>query len=64
MAEMTAREMGRIWLADALSLTVLAIEKAPGKRNAYAVRFLRRLLDEDPHITIEEAVLARLRWPP
>jgi hypothetical protein len=37
MAEMAAREMGHIWLADALKLTVLAIEKAPGKRNAYAM---------------------------
>jgi hypothetical protein len=58
MAEMTAREMGHIWLADALKLTVLAIEKAPGKRNAYAVRFLSRLLKEDPGLTIEDAVLA------
>jgi hypothetical protein len=58
IAEMTAREMGHIWLADALSLTVLAIEKAPGKRNAYAVRFLRRLLEEDANLTIEEVVVA------
>jgi hypothetical protein len=55
---MTAREMGHIWLADALSLTVLAIEQAPGKRNAYTIRFLRRLFDEDAGLEIEEVVLA------
>ena len=37
---------------------MLAVEKAPGKRNAYAVRFLRRLLEEDKSITIDEAVVA------
>jgi hypothetical protein len=58
MAEMTAREMGHIWLTDALALTVLAVEKAPGKRNAYTTRFLRRLLDADENLTIDEAVLA------
>jgi hypothetical protein len=58
MAEMAVREMGHVWLSDALKLTVLAIEKAPGKRNAYAVRFLRRLLEEDENLTIDEAVLA------
>ena len=58
IAEMTVREMGHIWLSDALALTVLAIEKAPGRRNAYAVRFLRRLLEEDSNLTIEEAVVA------
>jgi hypothetical protein len=44
MAEMTARELGHLWLADALELTVLAVWKAPGKRNVYAVSFVRRLL--------------------
>jgi hypothetical protein len=57
-AEMAAREMGHIWLADALALTVLAVEKSPGKRNAYTVRFLRRLLEEHENLTIDEAVLA------
>jgi hypothetical protein len=58
IAEMTAREIGHIWLSDALALTVLAVEKAPGKRNAYAVRFLRRLFEDDPNLTIDEAALA------
>jgi hypothetical protein len=58
VAEVTAREMGHVWLADALALTVLAVERAPGKRNAYTTRFLRRLLVEDPNLTIDEAALA------
>jgi hypothetical protein len=50
--------MGHVLLTDALALTVLAVEKAPGKRNAYTTRFLRRLLEEDENLTIDEAVLA------
>ena len=46
VAEMTARELGRITLAEALALTVLVIEKDPGRRSRYAVRWLRRLLQE------------------
>jgi hypothetical protein len=58
VAEVTAREMGHIWLTDALALTVLAVETAPGKRNAYTTRVLRRLLDEDgPHVAGRESVL-------
>ena len=37
---------------------MLAVEKAPGKRNAYAVRFLRRLLEENENLTIDETVMA------
>jgi hypothetical protein len=50
--------MGHIWLADSLKLTVLAIDNAPGKRNAYTARVLRRLPEEDENLTIDEAVLA------
>ena len=58
VADVVVREIGHVWLTDALALTVLAVEKAPGKRNRYTVRFLRRLLDDDPNLTIDEAVLA------
>jgi hypothetical protein len=57
-AEMAARAMGRVSLQESLALTVLAVEKAPGKRNAFTTRWLRRLLEEDANITIDEAVLA------
>jgi hypothetical protein len=58
VAEVVVRDMGHVWLTYTLALTVLAVEKAPGKRNRYTVRFLRRLLDDDPNLTIDEAVLA------
>jgi hypothetical protein len=39
-------------------MTALAVQKAPGRRSRYTVRWLRRLLEDDPNLTIEEAVLA------
>jgi ribosomal protein S7 len=53
-AEMTARELGRITLAESLALTALVVQKDPGRRSRYAVRWLRRLLEEDQNLTIEE----------
>ena len=58
VAEMTARELGRISLAESLALTALVVQKDPGRRSRYAVRWLRRLLEEDEHLTIKEATLA------
>jgi hypothetical protein len=58
MAEATARELGRISLEEALSLTALVAEKEPERRSRYAVRWLRRLLEEDENLTIEEATMA------
>ena len=55
---MTARELGRITLEDALALTALMAQKEPGRRSRYAVRWLLRLLEEDENLTIEEAALA------
>jgi hypothetical protein len=57
-AEMVARELGRLSLSDSLALTALAAQKDPGRRSRYAVRWLRRLLEEDPNLTLEEAQLA------
>jgi hypothetical protein len=39
VAEMTARELGRITLEEALALTVLVVQKDPGRRSRYAVRW-------------------------
>jgi hypothetical protein len=58
VAEMTARELGRISLDEALALTVLVVQKDPGRRSRYVVRWLLRLLQEDENLTIEEAGLA------
>jgi hypothetical protein len=58
IAEMTARELGRLTLADALELLVLVVEKDPGRRDRFAVRWFRRLLEEDENLTIDEAVPA------
>jgi hypothetical protein len=58
VAEMTARELGRITLEEALALTVLVVQKDPGRRSRYAVRWLLRLLQEDENLTIEDAGLA------
>jgi hypothetical protein len=58
MAEATARELGRISLEEALALTALVAEKEPERRSRFAVRWLRRLLDEDESLTVEEATMA------
>jgi hypothetical protein len=58
VAGMTARELGKVTLEDSLALTALVVQKDPGRRSRYAVRWLLRLLEEDENLTIEEAALA------
>jgi hypothetical protein len=58
LAEGMAREVGQITLAEALELVALVAQKDPRRHSSYAVRWLRRLLDEDERVTIEEAALA------
>ena len=58
VAEGMARDMGTLTLEESLAPTALAAEKSDGKRSRYAVRRLRRLLEEDANLTIDEAVLA------
>jgi hypothetical protein len=43
---------------DALELTVLVARKDPGRHPRFAARWLLRLLEEHPSLTIEEAALA------
>jgi hypothetical protein len=57
-AEATARELGRITLDESLALTALVAEKDPQRRSRFAVRWLRRLLEEDESLAIEEATMA------
>jgi hypothetical protein len=58
IAEMAAREVGRLTLGEALALTALVAQKDPARRSRYLLRWLGRLLQEDEHLTIEEAALA------
>jgi hypothetical protein len=55
---MAAQEMGNDTLAESLALAALVVQKEPGRRSRYTVRWLRRLLEEDPNLSIEEAALA------
>jgi hypothetical protein len=55
---MTARELGRITLDESLALTALVAHRGPARRSRYAVRWLRRLLEEDENLTVEKAALA------
>jgi hypothetical protein len=62
VAEMTAHDVGRLTLSESLALTSLAAQKAPERRSRYTVRWLRRLLEEDANLMIEEAALAASAW--
>jgi hypothetical protein len=58
MALAAARDLPQLSLVDALELTVLVARKEPGRHQRVAARWLLRYLEEDPHATIEEALLA------
>jgi hypothetical protein len=50
--EMTARELGRIPLSESLALTSLVVQKDPGRRPRFTVRWLLRLLEDgDLYVT-------------
>jgi len=57
-AEMAAREMGNVSLADALALTLLTVEIGDDRWRRAAARWLGRFIVESPAITISEAGLA------
>ena len=56
VAEATARELGRISLAEALELTILIAKKEPKRLPKVAVRWLQRYLEEQ-EATLEEVAL-------
>jgi len=58
MAIAAAKDLPQLSLLDALELTVLVARKDPRRHPRVASRWLLRLLEEDPHATIDEAVLA------
>jgi hypothetical protein len=45
-------------LSSAAAAVVSLVEEAPERRSRYTVRWLRRLLEEDANLSIEEAALA------
>jgi hypothetical protein len=53
-----ARELPQLSLLDALELTMLIARKDPTRYPRVAARWLQRLLEEHPEMTIEEAALA------
>lgn len=53
-----AKELPQLSLLDALELTMLIARKDPSRYPHVAARWLRRLLEEHPDVTIEEAALA------
>jgi ribosomal protein S7 len=58
VAEVTARELGRITLAEALELTILIAQRDPRRHQRVAVRWLQRYIDEHPEVTLGDALLA------
>ena len=53
-----AKDLPQLSLVDALELTVLVARKDPRRHPRVAARWLLRLLEEQPDVTIEEAALA------
>jgi hypothetical protein len=53
-----AKDLPQLSLSDALELTMLVARKDPRLHPRVATRWLLRLLEEDPALTIEEAALA------
>jgi hypothetical protein len=55
LAEVTAREIGRVTIAEALELTALVARKQPERYGRFAARWLclyLELADLDPHEAI------------
>jgi hypothetical protein len=53
-----ARDLPQLSLLDAFELTMLIARKDPNRYPRVAARWLQRLLEQHPDITIEEAALA------
>lgn len=56
MAEVTAREMGRLSLEEALELTALIAFKDPRRHGRAGARWLRRFLDENDAAGLDDVV--------
>jgi hypothetical protein len=57
LAEVTAREIGRVTIAEALELTALVARKQPHRYGRFAARWLCLWLEEHEKATLEEVAL-------
>src|SRR5947208_1629219 len=57
LAEVTAREIGRVTIAEALELTALVARKQPERYGRFAARWLCLWLEEHEKATLEEVAL-------
>ena len=63
LAEVTAREIGRVTMAEALELTALVARKQPDRYGRFAARWLCLWLEEHEQATLEhvEVLVSNLR---
>ena len=57
LAEVTAREIGRVTIAEALELTALVARKQPHRYGRFAARWLCLWLEEHDKATLEDVAL-------
>ena len=57
LAEVTAREIGRVTIAEALELTALVARKQPHRYGRFAARWLCLYLEEHEKATLEDVAL-------
>jgi hypothetical protein len=57
LAEVTAREIGRVTIAEALELTALVARKQPGRYGRFAAHWLCLYLEEHEKATLEDVAL-------
>jgi hypothetical protein len=57
LAEVTAREIGRVTIAEALELTALVARKQPERFSRFAARWLCLYLEENGKATLEDVAL-------
>jgi hypothetical protein len=57
LAEVTAREIGRVTIAEALELTALVARKQPHRYGRFAARWLCLYLEEHEKATLEDVEL-------
>jgi hypothetical protein len=57
LAEVTAREIGRVTIAEALELTALVARKQPHRYGRFAARWLCLYLEEHEQATLEDVEL-------
>jgi hypothetical protein len=57
LAEVTAREIGRVTIAEALELTALVARKQPHRYGRFAARWLCVYLEEHEKATLDDVAL-------